>query len=160
MQDSRELTRTLLICHLPHACYMSIPCRQPVFNTLTIFREGCKSWVFMPFSFIRPPNVAPRWRGGGGCEWKWIIKFYGGGIAQSVWQRATDWSAEELGLDSWQEQEVFLFSTTSRPALAPTPASYPMSAGGEAQGREGDYSPSSRTEAKNGGAIPSLFNTF
>jgi hypothetical protein len=38
----------------------------------------------------------------------------------SVQGQATDWMTKELGLDSQQEEEIFLFSMASRLALGPT----------------------------------------
>jgi hypothetical protein len=64
------------------------------------------------------------------------------------------------GLDSRQRQEVFLFSTASRPTLGPTqpPVQWVLedSPRGKLKGREADHSPPSSTEVKKGGAISLL----
>jgi hypothetical protein len=52
--------------------------------------------------------------------------------------------------------KIFLFSTTSRPALGPTQPPIQWVPGVKLQGREADHSPPSSAEVKNGGAIPSL----
>jgi hypothetical protein len=77
--------------------------------------------------------------------------FTGAGIAQLVLRR----------FDSWQRQEIFLFSTTSIPALGPTqpPIQWvpgALSPGVKRQGREADHSPPSSAKTKNGGDIPPL----
>jgi hypothetical protein len=41
------------------------------------------------------------------------------GIAQSVQRQATSWKAKESGFDFRQGQQIFLFSTASRPVLEP-----------------------------------------
>jgi hypothetical protein len=45
-------------------------------------------------------------------------------------KRLGNWTAEGLGFNFRQRQEIFLFSVTSRPALGLHPASYPMGTGG------------------------------
>jgi hypothetical protein len=63
------------------------------------------------------------------------------------------------GIDSQQEQKIFLYFTASRPALGPeTPAQWVPGALslGVSPGREADHSPPSNAEVKNGGAIPPL----
>jgi hypothetical protein len=66
--------------------------------------------------------------------------------------------------DSWQRQEIFLFSIVFRPALAPTqPPSYIVGTGScllgvEQLGHEADYSPPSKAMVKNSGAVPRLFH--
>jgi hypothetical protein len=64
--------------------------------------------------------------------------------------------------NSQQGQEIFLFSTSSRPALVPTKPvvtrdSFPMV---KRPGRDADYSPPSSVEVKNGGAIHRLTFPF
>jgi hypothetical protein len=64
------------------------------------------------------------------------------------------------GFESQQGQD-FLFSTTSKPALAPImhPTEWVPGApspGGKVARREADHSPQSSAEVKNGGAIPPL----
>jgi hypothetical protein len=56
--------------------------------------------------------------------------------------------------DSWQGQEFFLLSTSSRPVLGPTQP------GVKRPGREADHPPLSSAEVKNGGAIPPLPHTY
>jgi hypothetical protein len=63
--------------------------------------------------------------------------------------------------DSWQEKEMFLLCTASRPALRPTQPRTQrvpevLFPGGKAVGREADHSPPSIAEVANGGAIPPL----
>jgi hypothetical protein len=72
--------------------------------------------------------------------------------------------AGRSGFDSRQGQEIFLFSTASRPPLGPTqppikwvPSS--ISPGLKRVGRETDHSPPSSAPVKNGGAIPPLSHT-
>jgi hypothetical protein len=65
------------------------------------------------------------------------------------------------GFDSRQTQEVLLYPTESRHALAPTqpPTQWvegPLSSEVERPGREADHSPPSSAEVKNSRAIPSL----
>jgi hypothetical protein len=67
------------------------------------------------------------------------------------------------GFNSRQGQEIFLYSTASRPALGLTqpPVQWmpgALSPGVKLPGREADPSPPSNTEVKNGGAIPLLFH--
>jgi hypothetical protein len=74
------------------------------------------------------------------------------GIATRLW-------AEILGFDSRQGQNIFLFSTATRPALEPTQPPIrcvlaAVSPGVTRQGREADHSPPSNAEVKNGGATP------
>jgi hypothetical protein len=69
--------------------------------------------------------------------------------------------AARPSFDSWQGQEICLFSTTSRPALGPTQPpiqlmSRALSPRVKRPEREADRSAPSSTEAKNGGAIPPL----
>jgi hypothetical protein len=68
------------------------------------------------------------------------------------------------GFDSRQGQEIFLYSTASRPALGPTqpPIQWvpgELSPGVKRLRREGDHSPPSSVQIKNGGAIPPLPHT-
>jgi hypothetical protein len=63
------------------------------------------------------------------------------------------------GTDSREEQEFFLFSIASRPALGPTqpPIQWVLEALSpevKRPGHEADYLPPSSAEVKNGGAIP------
>jgi hypothetical protein len=63
-----------------------------------------------------------------------------------------------------QRQDIFLYSTASRPALGPTQPSIQwvqeaLSPRDKRLGHEADHSPSSSAEVKNGGAIPSLPRT-
>jgi hypothetical protein len=69
--------------------------------------------------------------------------------------------AKELGFESRQGQEIFLFSAVFTPALGPTrpPIKWvprPDSSGVKRQKLEADDQPPSSTEVKNGGAILSL----
>jgi hypothetical protein len=73
--------------------------------------------------------------------------------------------ATGYGLDSLgsipDRNKVFLFSTTSRPALGPTQSPVQLvpgtfSPGVKRSGREADQSLPSSAEVKNGGAIPSF----
>jgi hypothetical protein len=71
------------------------------------------------------------------------------------------WTTEESRLDYLSDKGIFLFSTTSRPALEPTqPPSQqvPRAASQEIKwpGREADHSPPSSAEVKNVGAVPPL----
>jgi hypothetical protein len=71
--------------------------------------------------------------------------------------------AERSGFDSRQGEEIFLFSTASRPALGPTqpPIQWVpggLSVGVKRLGREADHSHPSSAEVKNGGAIPPLLH--
>jgi hypothetical protein len=80
------------------------------------------------------------------------------GIAQSVWRQAMGWTA---GVRFLAGEEIFLYSTESRPALGPTQPSIqwiPKAASSEVKRpvRESDHSPPSSAEVKNGGAIPPL----
>jgi hypothetical protein len=72
-------------------------------------------------------------------------------------------ATRRLGFDSQQGQEIFLYSTASRPALSPTQPHIQwyrvLSAGVKRPGREGDHSPPASAEVKNGGAIPALPHT-
>jgi hypothetical protein len=43
----------------------------------------------------------------------------GDGTVQSAQERAMDWTAKELGFESWQGQKISLFSRASRPAVRP-----------------------------------------
>jgi hypothetical protein len=66
--------------------------------------------------------------------------------------------------DSGQEQDISLFSTSSRRALGPHPTSYPMSTEGyfprvKRTGRDAYHSFLFSGEFKNGGAIPPLPDT-
>jgi hypothetical protein len=74
---------------------------------------------------------------------------------------AIGWTAEEMGLNSQQEQEIFLFFTPARLALGPThsPIQWVLGAillGVKWQGHEADHSPPPIAKAGNGGAIPPL----
>jgi hypothetical protein len=65
------------------------------------------------------------------------------------------------GFDSWQGQEIFLYSTSSGPALGPIQppiqwANGTISLGVQRSGREANHSPPSTAEVNNGGAIPPL----
>jgi hypothetical protein len=67
---------------------------------------------------------------------------------------ATGCMAGELGFDSQQGQEIFLFTAESRPALWPNQllmqwVTGAISLGVKRPGREADYSPPSSVEAKN-----------
>jgi hypothetical protein len=67
--------------------------------------------------------------------------------------------AEQPGFDSWQELEIFLYSTVSRLALGPTqpPIQWVLGAlslGVKRPGHEAESSPPSSAEVRNGGAIP------
>jgi hypothetical protein len=69
--------------------------------------------------------------------------------------------ARRPGFDSRQRQELFLYSTESKPALGPTepPIQWvPGTISPEVKrpGREADHSPPSSTQVKNGEAIPAL----
>jgi hypothetical protein len=44
---------------------------------------------------------------------------FNGGVAQSVYCLATDWTTERYGLDLWQGQRIFPLASVSRPALGP-----------------------------------------
>jgi hypothetical protein len=66
--------------------------------------------------------------------------------------------------NSQQGQEIFLFSTASRPVLWLTQPLIPGVPGAfflgvKLSGREAGHSPPSSAKVKNGGAIPSLFHT-
>jgi hypothetical protein len=68
------------------------------------------------------------------------------------------------GFDSWLGHEIFLFSTSSRPALLSTqpPIQWVLEAlypGVKRSGSEADHSPQSTTEVKKGGAISPLTQT-
>jgi hypothetical protein len=74
------------------------------------------------------------------------------------------WAAQ-LGFLSQQKQEIFLYSTASRPALEPTHSPFQCVPGALSLGikqprREADHSPPSSAEVKNGGAIPPLPHIF
>jgi hypothetical protein len=67
--------------------------------------------------------------------------------------------AERPWLDIRQRQEIFLYSTASRPALGPTKPSIQwvagsLSPGVKQPGREADHSIPTSAEVKNGGATP------
>jgi hypothetical protein len=69
-----------------------------------------------------------------------------------------------LGFDSWQRQEIFLYSTASTPALGSNqpPVQWVLGAlslGVKRPGHEADSSPPSSAEVKNGGTILPLPHT-
>jgi hypothetical protein len=76
--------------------------------------------------------------------------------------------ARGYGLDdpcSIPGSERFSFLHNAKSGSRAHPPSYPMGTGAfpsgvKGQGREADYSPPSRAEIKNGGAIPSLPHMF
>jgi hypothetical protein len=84
-------------------------------------------------------------------------------IAQRVQRRAMGdgrWAGRP-GLDFRQGKQIFVYSTASRPPLAPTqPPTHrvlgAVSPGVQRPKREADHSPPSRAWVKNGGAIPPL----
>jgi hypothetical protein len=64
------------------------------------------------------------------------------------------WMAEELEFNSWQSEEIFLFSTMSRLALGPTqpPSQWvlgPLSKGAKWLGHEADHSSPSNADVNN-----------
>jgi hypothetical protein len=68
-----------------------------------------------------------------------------------------------MAMETWfvsrQEQEIFIFSPTSRPTLEPVQPPVllvpeALSSGVKWQGREADHSSPPTAEDKNGGAIP------
>jgi hypothetical protein len=74
---------------------------------------------------------------------------------------ATRLRAGSSGFDSQQWQEIFLFSTSSRPTMGLTQppiqwVPWALSPQVKRQGREADHSPPSSAEVKNGGATPPL----
>jgi hypothetical protein len=73
--------------------------------------------------------------------------------------------AKELGLNSWQGQEIFSSPLMFRLALrAPQPPIQEVpgavSLGVKQQGFDGDHSHPTRAKVKNGGATPALLHTF
>jgi hypothetical protein len=67
-------------------------------------------------------------------------------------------------LDSWQGQEIYLYSVLSRLALVPTQSSVQWISGALSPrlkwlGHETDHSPAYSAEVKNGGATPPLTYT-
>jgi hypothetical protein len=68
------------------------------------------------------------------------------------------------GFDSRKGQEIFLYSTSSRPALGPAqpPTQWvpgALSLGVKQQGRATDHSPPINAEIKNGSTVPPLPHT-
>jgi hypothetical protein len=85
-----------------------------------------------------------------------VVIFYG----NSSVGIATSYGLDDLGSIPGRE-EMFPFSTSSRPALGPTqpPIQWvpeALSPGLKGPGREADHSPPSSADVKNGGVIPPL----
>jgi hypothetical protein len=80
--------------------------------------------------------------------------------------RCTEWlRAGRPGFDSRPGQEIFLFSTGSRPDLGPAQppiqwVTVALSPEVKRSGREADHSPPPSAEVKNGEAIPPLPQTW
>jgi hypothetical protein len=83
-----------------------------------------------------------------------LLMVKGAGIAHFVEQ----WAGWVAGFDSWQRQEIFIFSTASRLTFWTHPFTYPMGTGDTVPRVkwpecEVDHSSPSNFETKNGGAI-------
>jgi hypothetical protein len=103
--------------------------------------------------FNHPQECPPNLKG--------INSFIANGIADRYSDRLR---SGRLKFDSRQEQEIFLFSTASRPALGPTqsliqwvPGIFPMRI--KLPGREADHSAPSSAEVKNGWSCTSTPHT-
>jgi hypothetical protein len=73
--------------------------------------------------------------------------------------------AGRLGFDSWQRQEIFLYSKASRPDLGPSQPTIQctrgaLSPGVERPRLEANHSRPSIADIKNDGAIPPLPHTY
>jgi hypothetical protein len=95
------------------------------------------------------------------------MKFSTMSIILSVWLQERPDSSVGVALGYWMDGRgsIFLYSTTSRPALGPThpPIQWVLavvSPGVKRQRLEDDHSSSSSAEIKNGVAILALPNTF
>jgi hypothetical protein len=67
--------------------------------------------------------------------------------------------AGRLGFDSRQVQEIFLYVTSSIPALKPIQSPIHLVPDAKRPGRECDQSPPTSAEVENDGAIPPLPHT-
>jgi hypothetical protein len=81
---------------------------------------------------------------------------HGAGITHSVQRLDSGLDDRGVGARFPTGQDIFLFSTASKPALGPTQPPIKWVLGEKRQGREADYTPPSSAEVKNNGAIPLL----
>jgi hypothetical protein len=75
--------------------------------------------------------------------------------------KVTGWTGKESGFSSWQDQDIFFFSTASRLVLGLIQPPnqlilMALSPGVKWLEWESDHSPASNAKVKNGGAMPSF----
>jgi hypothetical protein len=95
------------------------------------------------------------------CRLSSLTNIKGAAMAKSIYRRATGWMTAKLGFNSWQGQDIYLYSTASRPTLGPTQPPIQCVLGALSLGlkrpkREADRSHPSSDDANNSEAIPPL----
>jgi hypothetical protein len=98
----------------------------------------------------------------GNCQLRTSLIDETGIIQYQLSQYSDGLRATGSGFDSRQGNEIFVYSTASRPALGPTQPPIQWVPGNRLVGvkwpeRESNHSPPSTAEVKNGGAVPSLY---
>jgi hypothetical protein len=71
---------------------------------------------------------------------------------QCLWVQSVQWldyRLGDVGFNSWQGKEIFVFSKTCRQALMPTQPPIKLVPGGKMVGHEADHSPLSSARVKN-----------